>query len=309
MKNCLIAITGPTASGKTRLAIELAKKIDAEIISCDSRQIYREFDIATAKPSIEEQENIPHHLFNIISPTETFSASDFNKIAQNKIEEIWSRNKNVVIVGGTGFYFRILLEGLTLTNVQPNEELRSELQKMAENEGREAIFKILEELDIEASKKIHFNNLDKVIRAIEICKTLNMPMSEAGQEYNPQYNVLWVGLDFKERQKLYDRINLRVDEMLKNGLEEEAKSLFQKYGKIASLMGTIGYQEFEPYFNNEVSYEEMVEKIKQNTRHYAKRQLTWFRANKKMNWFYSDEQNFEEILQNVLSLYELSCKA
>lgn len=308
MKNCLIAITGPTASGKTRLAIELAKKIDAEIISCDSRQIYREFDIATAKPSIEEQENIPHHLFNIISPTETFSASDFNKIAQKKIEEIWSRNKNVIIVGGTGFYFRILLEGLTLTNVQPNEELRSELQKMAETEGKEAVFKILEELDIEASKKIHFNNLDKVIRAIEICKTLNMPMSEAGQEYNPQYNVLWVGLDFKNRQKLYDRINLRVDEMLKNGLEEEAKSLFKKYGKTASLMGTIGYQEFEPYFNNEVSYEEMVEKIKQNTRHYAKRQLTWFRANKKMNWFYSDEQNFEEILQNILSLYELSCK-
>lgn len=309
MKNCLIAITGPTASGKTRLAIELAKKIDAEIISCDSRQIYREFDIATAKPSLEEQENIPHHLFNIISPTETFSASDFNKIAQKKIEEIWVRNKNVIIVGGTGFYFRILLEGLTLTNVQPNEELRSELQKMAENEGREAVFKILEELDIEASKKIHFNNLDKVIRAIEICKTLNMPMSEAGQEYNPKYNVLWVGLDFKNRQKLYDRINLRVDEMLKNGLEEEAISLFQKYGKTASLMGTIGYQEFEPYFNNEVSYEEMVEKIKQNTRHYAKRQLTWFRANKKMNWFYSDEQNFEEILQNILSLYELSCKA
>lgn len=308
MKNCLIAITGPTASGKTRLAIELAKKIDAEIISCDSRQIYREFDIATAKPSLEEQENIPHHLFNIISPTETFSASDFNKMAQKKIEEIWARNKNVVIVGGTGFYFRILLEGLTLTNVQPNEALRSELQKMAENEGKEAVFKILEKLDIEASKKIHFNNLDKVIRAIEICKTLNMPMSEAGQEYNPQYNVLWVGLDFKNRQKLYDRINLRVDEMLKNGLEKEAKSLFKKYGKIASLMGTIGYQEFEPYFNNEVSYEEMVEKIKQNTRHYAKRQLTWFRANKKMNWFFSDEQNFEEILQNVLSLYKLSCK-
>ena len=308
MKNCLIAITGPTASGKTRLAIELAKKIDAEIISCDSRQIYREFDIATAKPSLEEQENIPHHLFNIISPTETFSASDFNKIAQKKIEEIWARNKNVVIVGGTGFYFRILLEGLTLTNVQPNEELRSELQKIAENEGKEAVFKILEELDIEASKKIHYNNLDKVIRAIEICKTLNMPMSEAGQEYNPKYNVLWVGLDFKNRQKLYDRINLRVDEMLKNGLEKEAKSLFKKYGKIASLMGTIGYQEFEPYFNNEVSYEEMVEKIKQNTRHYAKRQLTWFRANKKMNWFFSDEQNFEEILQNVLSLYKLSCK-
>ena len=309
MKNCLIAITGPTASGKTRLAIELAKKIDAEIISCDSRQIYREFDIATAKPSLEEQENIPHHLFNIISPTETFSASDFNKIAQKKIEEIWSRNKNVIIVGGTGFYFRILLEGLTLTNVQPNEELRSELQKMAETEGKEAVFKILEELDIEASKKIHFNNLDKVIRAIEICKTLNMPMSEAGQEYNPKYNVLWVGLDFKNRQKLYDRINLRVDEMLKNGLEEEAKSLFKKYGKIASLMGTIGYQEFEPYFNNEVSYEEMVEKIKQNTRQYAKRQLTGFRANKKRNGFYRDEQNFEEILQNVLSLYKLSCKA
>ena len=309
MKNCLIAITGPTASGKTRLAIELAKQINAEIISCDSRQIYREFDIATAKPSLEEQDGIIHHLFDIISPQQTFSASDFNDIAQQKIEEIWSHNKNVIVVGGTGFYFRILLEGLTLTNVAPNEQLRKELQKLAEENGKEAVFKILENLDLEASKKIHFNNLDKVIRAIEICKTLNMPMSEAGQDYNPKYNVLWIGLDFKDRQKLYDRINLRVDEMLKNGLENEAKTLFEKYGQISSLMGTIGYQEFLPYFNGEVNYEEVTEKIKQNTRHYAKRQLTWFRANKKMNWFYPDEESFENIFEKVLKLYELSCKA
>ena len=309
MKNCLIAITGPTASGKTRLAIELAKNINAEIISCDSRQIYREFDIATAKPNLEEQDGIIHHLFDIISPQQIFSASDFNDIAQQKIEEIWSRNKNVIVVGGTGFYFRILLEGLTLTNVAPNEQLRKELQKLAEENGKEAVFKILENLDLEASKKIHFNNLDKVIRAIEICKTLNMPMSEAGQDYNPKYNVLWIGLDFKDRQKLYDRINLRVDEMLKNGLENEAKTLFEKYGQISSLMGTIGYQEFLPYFNGEVNYEEVTEKIKQNTRHYAKRQLTWFRANKKMNWFYPDEESFENIFEKVLKLYELSCKA
>lgn len=309
MKNCLIAITGPTASGKTRLAIELAKNINAEIISCDSRQIYREFDIATAKPNLEEQAGIVHHLFDIISPQQTFSASDFNDIAQQKIEEIWSRNKNVIVVGGTGFYFRILLEGLTLTNVAPNEQLRKELQKLAEENGKEAVFKILENLDLEASKKIHFNNLDKVIRAIEICKTLNMPMSEAGQDYKPKYNVLWIGLDFKDRQKLYDRINLRVDEMLRNGLENEAKNLFKKYGQISSLMGTIGYQEFLPYFNGEVNYEEVTEKIKQNTRHYAKRQLTWFRANKKMNWFYPDEESFENIFEKVLKLYELSCKA
>lgn len=308
MKNCLIAITGPTASGKTRLAIELAKQINAEIISCDSRQIYREFDIATAKPSLEEQDGIIHHLFDIISPQQTFSASDFNDIAQQKIEEIWSCNKNVIVVGGTGFYFRILLEGLTLTNVAPNEQLRKELQNLAEENGKEAVFKILENLDLEASKKIHFNNLDKVIRAIEICKTLNMPMSEAGQDYKPKYNVLWIGLDFKDRQKLYDRINLRVDEMLRNGLENEAKNLFKKYGQISSLMGTIGYQEFLPYFNGEVNYEEVTEKIKQNTRHYAKRQLTWFRSNKKMNWFYPDEECFENIFEKVLKLYELSCK-
>ncbi|MBO5948333.1 tRNA (adenosine(37)-N6)-dimethylallyltransferase MiaA [bacterium] len=308
MKNCLIAITGPTASGKTRLAIELAKQINAEIISCDSRQIYREFDIATAKPSLEEQDGIIHHLFDIISPQQTFSASDFNDIAQQKIEEIWSCNKNVIVVGGTGFYFRILLEGLTLTNVAPNEQLRKELQNLAEENGKEAVFKILENLDLEASKKIHFNNLDKVIRAIEICKTLNMPMSEAGQDYKPKYNVLWIGLDFKDRQKLYDRINLRVDEMLRNGLENEAKNLFKKYGQISSLMGTIGYQEFLPYFNGEVNYEEVTEKIKQNTRHYAKRQLTWFRSNKKMNWFYPDEECFENIFGKVLKLYELSCK-
>lgn len=308
MKKCIIAITGATASGKTHLAIELAKKTDAEIISCDSRQIYREFDIATAKPTIEEQDGIKHHLLNIISPNEIYNASDFSKQADELIQEIWSRGKNVIIAGGTGFYFRILLEGLNLTSVKPDEKLRNELQKLAQKEGKEAVFKILEELDFESSKKIHPNNLDKVIRAIEISKSLNSPLSETGINYTPKYNVLWLGIDYKQRETLYQRINLRVDKMINEGLEEEAKTLFDKYGEIASLLNTIGYQEFLPYFKEEISKEEVIEKIKQNTRRYAKRQLTWFRANKKINWFYADEQSFEEILDNSLSLYQLFCK-
>ena len=221
MKKYLIAITGATASGKTRLAIELAKKINAEIISCDSRQIYREFNIATAKPDEIEQEGIKHHLLNIISPNEIYNASDFAKHADTRIQEIWAKNKNVIIAGGTGFYFRILLEGLNLTPVKPDEKLRLELQELAQKKGKDAVFKILEELDSESSKKIHPNNLDKVIRAIEISKNLNSPLSQTGINYTPKYNVLWLGIDYKDRQTLYQRINSRVDKMIEAGIEEE----------------------------------------------------------------------------------------
>lgn len=304
MKNTVIAITGATASGKTKLAIELAKKINAEIISCDSRQIYEEFDIATAKPSLEEQQGIKHHLLGVVSPLKTYSASDFYEDAKKIIEDIRGRGKNVIVTGGTGFYFRILLEGLSLTAVKPNQQLREELNLLAQKEGKEAVFKILEETDKNAAEKIHPNNLDKVIRAIEISKELNKPMSETGVNFKPEYDVLWVGVDFRDRQKLYDRINLRVDIMLKNDLVKEAEALFKKYGEIPTLMNTIGYQELLPYFKDETSLEEAADKIKQNSRHYAKRQLTWFRANSKIHWFYNDEQDFDSILNDVLNLYK-----
>ena len=304
MNNTLIAITGATASGKTKLAIELAKQIDAEIISCDSRQIYSEFDIAVAKPTLEEQQGIKHYMLGIIPPSQTFSGSDFCELAQNYIEEIQKKGKKVIVVGGTGFYFRILLEGLTLTQVKPNLKLREELETLAQKEGKNAVFEILKEHDYEASKKIHPNNLDKVIRAIEISKELNKPMSDTGVNFSPKYDVLWIGVDFRDRQKLYNRINLRVDKMIESGLEKEAKELFNKYGEISTLANTIGYQEFLPYFNGETTLEEVIEKIKQNTRRYAKRQLTWFRANDKIHWFYNDEESFEDILKNVLSLYK-----
>lgn len=304
MKNTLIAITGATASGKTKLAIELAKKTGAEIVSCDSRQVYNEFDIAVAKPSADEQREIRHHLLGIISPDVTYSAGDFCQDAQKVIEEILSRGKNVIVAGGTGFYFRILLEGLSLTDVKPNPRLREELNLLAQEKGKEAVFKILEELDTNACKKIHPNNLDKVIRAIEISKDLNKPMSETGVNFKPKYDVMWIGVDYRDRQKLYKRINERVDLMVASGLEKEAKNLFEKYGEIPSLLNTIGYQEFLPYFKNEVSLSDVIEKIKQNTRHYAKRQLTWFRANKKIHWFFNDEQDFDSILADVLKLYK-----
>ena len=304
MKEKIIAITGATASGKSALAIELAKKIDAQIISCDSRQIYKEFDIATAKPSLEDMQWIKHYMLNVISPNETFSASDYAQMAKQCIEKIRSENKNVIVVGGTGFYFRILLEGLALTEVKPNEKLREELTLLAKEKGNNAVFEVLKETDEIAAQKIHPNNLEKVIRAIEISKTLNSPMSSTGVKYNPSYDVLWVGIEYKDRQKLYDKINLRVDEMIKNGLEKEAKFLFEKYGQIPSLTNTIGYQEFIPYFNSEISFEETVEKIKQNTRKYAKRQLTWFRANEKIHSFYMDETDEKTVIEKVIELFE-----
>ena len=302
MKDTIIAITGATASGKSNLAIELAKKIGAQIISCDSRQIYKEFDIATAKPSIEEMQGIKHHLFDIITPDKTFSASDYAQIAKEKIEQIQKEGDKVIVAGGTGFYFRILLEGLTLTDVKPNETLRKELSQLAKEKGNNAVFEILKNLDTPTSEKIHPNNLDKIIRAIEISKALDAPMSSTGVKFNSQYNVLWVGIEYKDRQKLYDKINLRVNKMIERGLEEEAKNLLAKYGEISSLTNTIGYQEFIPYFKGECTREEAIEKIKQNTRKYAKRQLTWFRANKKLHRFYMDETDINSVINSILML-------
>ncbi len=283
-KHKIIAVVGPTASGKSRLAVELAKKHNGEIISADSRQIYKEFDIATAKPSEDEKAGIVHHLIDIIEPTQEFTVADFTDRAQQLIEDIVSRNKLPIIAGGTGLYLRTLLQDFDIPRVEPNKELRKELETIAESEGVEAVYDMLVELDPVLAQKIHKNNLVKIVRAIEVSKTLNMPMSQAQGRKEPMYDVEWIGLNAENREYLYNRINLRVDEMIEKGLEQEAKNLFEKYGELTLLLSTIGYQEFHEYFKGLISKEEVIEQIKQNTRHYAKRQLTWFRQNKDIKW-------------------------
>ena len=297
--NKVIAIVGPTASGKTAVAINVAKKLKTEIISADSRQIYSDFNIAVAKPTELEMNGIVHHMLGFVNPDDDFTVANFADEARKIIYRLHQEGKIPVVVGGTGLYFRILLENFDMPRVAPNKEMRAELEKLSIQE----LYEMLKKLDPVIAEKIHPNNTVKIIRALEVCKTLNMPMSEAQKiKETPEFDVLWFGLNAENRQFLYERVNKRVDIMLQNGLEAEAKEIFEKYGNMHLLFDTIGYKEFFDYFNGKISHDAMKEQIKQNTRRYAKRQLTWFRQNKKIRWFDIEKKSADEIAAEIVNV-------
>lgn len=271
---------GPTASGKSKFAIKKAKEINGEIISADSRLVYKGFDIAAAKPTIEEREGIEHYLIDIVEPEVDYSVANFFDDAKIAIEKIMQKGKIPIVVGGTGLYFRILLEDFNLPRVAPNLELRNQLEKLDTQELHE----MLKKLDSASAEKIHFNNKVKIIRAIEVCKAVEKPMSQVAGKKEPEFDVEWIGLNPCDRAILYEIINKRVDVMVEAGLIEETKILLKKHGRINNFINTIGYQEILEYFDGKISLDEAISKIKQNTRHYAKRQLTWFRRNKLIKW-------------------------
>lgn len=279
MKPKIIAIVGPTASGKTTMAIELAKKIDSEIISADSRLVYKGFDIASAKPSIEERQGIPHHLIDIVEPEYDYSVADYYDDAKKKIYEILNKNKTPIIVGGTGLYFRVLLENYDLPRVEANEDLRKELNSMP----KEELLKELKNLDKAGYEKLKDANLRRIIRALEITKILNIPYSQAVKEKEAEFDVEWKMPYIESREILYERINKRVDLMVEQGLIEETQYLLKKHGRIKNFICTIGYQEILTYLDGTATLEEALDKLKQHTRNYAKRQLTWFRKNPCLN--------------------------
>ncbi len=302
-RNKVIAIAGPTASGKTSLAVEIAKALKTEIISADSRQIYKEFDIATAKPSKQEMQGIKHHLIDVVSPKEEFTVADFADKAAEVMRNLFEKGKIPVVAGGTGLYFRILLENYDMPKVAPDKELRKKLHNIEKEQGVQALYDLLKQQDPVLAENMHPNNTVKIIRALEVCKTLGIPMSQAQKKKDPLYDVIWIGLGHlngEDRQFLYNRTDKRVDLMLEQGLEQEAKKLYEKYGKINSLLKTIGYQEFIDYFEEKISYEQCIEKIKQNTRRYAKRQLTWFRRNEDIKWFDIRKETTEDLTQKCL---------
>lgn len=302
-RNKVIAIAGPTASGKTSLAVEIAKALKTEIISADSRQIYKEFDIATAKPSKQEMQGIKHHLIDVVSPKEEFTVADFADKAAEVMRNLFEQGKIPVVAGGTGLYFRILLENYDMPKVAPDKELREKLHNIEKEQGVQALYDLLKQQDPVLAENMHPNNTVKIIRALEVCKTLGIPMSQAQKKKDPLYDVIWIGLGHlngEDRQFLYNRTDKRVDLMLEQGLEQEAKKLYEKYGKINSLLKTIGYQEFIDYFEEKISYEQCIEKIKQNTRRYAKRQLTWFRRNEDIKWFDIQNESTEDLTQKCL---------
>ena len=275
MKEKVIAIAGPTASGKTKMAIDLAKEINGEIISADSRYVYKGFDIASAKPTKKEQDGIPHHLIDIVEPEYDYSVADFYDDARAKIYDIVQRGKTPIIAGGTGLYFRVLLETYDLPRVEANPELRAEL----ELREKEDLLEELKFLDPVGYEKVKTANTRRIIRALEVTKILGKPFSEASIEKEPEFEVDWRMPKIESRDILYDRINRRVDLMVEQGLIEETQKLLEKHGRIKNFTCTIGYQEVLTYLDGEASLDEALDKLKQHTRNYAKRQLTWFRKN------------------------------
>lgn len=275
MKPKVIAVVGPTASGKTKLAIELAHKLDGEIISADSRLVYKGFDIASAKPTLEEREGIPHHLIDIVEPEFDYSAGKFAEDAKIAIQDILSRDKTPIVAGGTGLYFRVLLEHYDLPKVETNYELRAKLEKRT----REALLEELEKVDKITYERVKDANFRRIVRAMELITLLKKPLSEVQIQKEPEYDVEWIMPGIPSREWLYDRINKRVDVMYEMGIVEETKALIEKHGRISNIIDTIGYKEILTYLDGEATLEEALDKLKQHTRNYAKRQLTWFRKN------------------------------
>ncbi len=279
MNNRVIAVVGATASGKTSYAIELAKKINGEIISADSRLVYKGMNIGTAKPTIDEMQEIPHYMIDVVEPEYNYSVGLYVKEAKKHITDIISRGKVPIVVGGTGLYFRVLLENYDLPDVKPDYELRKELSSYSYEE----LLEMLTKLDEKAANSVEKNDKKKLIRYIEIIKLAGKPLDLVRGVKEKEFNVEWVGLNFP-REILYDRINKRVDLMIEQGLIDETKKLLQKHGRISNITDTIGYREVLSYLDGELSLDVAKDKLKQNTRNYAKRQLTWFRKNEQINW-------------------------
>lgn len=285
----IIVVAGPTASGKTSLGIAVCKKFGGEVISADSMQIYKGMDIATAKPTAEETDGIPHHLIDIIDPEERFSVAEFKRLAQEKIADIVSRGKIPVIVGGTGLYIDNLAQNIELADSEVDLELRQKLTERAENEGVDSLIEELNAIDPEYVAKLKEINTKRIVRALELWHTAGITVTEQNRRSRlneSPYRVCYLCLDAHDREILYSRINTRVDQMVEDGLLREAEQFLENKG-ITSAQA-IGYKELIPYFNGEKTLQEALDSLKQSTRRYAKRQLTWFRRNEKAIHLYID---------------------
>lgn len=304
----LITVVGPTASGKTRLGVELAKRYGGEVISADSMQIYKGMQIATAKPTVEEMQGIPHHLMDFLEPNQTYSVAMFVDDAKKCIEDISSRGKIPVIVGGTGLYVDSLLNNISFHESQRDTGLSEKLRELYYTEGVDYLLDMLRKFDGESAERLETEkNPKRIIRAIEFYKTTGITITEQNKnsknEESP-YSAVKLGLNFEDRQKLYDRINKRVDLMVEAGLVHEAKRVFNSELSFTSVKA-IGYKELFPYLKGELPLEECIEKLKQETRRYAKRQITWFKRDKEINWLYPDKaDSFEQLFEQAVQITE-----
>ncbi|WP_308617493.1 tRNA (adenosine(37)-N6)-dimethylallyltransferase MiaA [uncultured Eubacterium sp.] len=297
-KTKIICVVGATASGKTDLAVKLAKAVDGEIISADSMQVYKNMPIATAVATKEEQDGVVHHLIEFLDADQTFSVADFVERAKVLIDEITARGRVPIVAGGTGLFVDSLVKNISFSEVGSNAEIRNELAEKSNEELYERLLK----LDPNAAENIHPNNRKRVIRALELCMsgTSKTEQNENSMLIDSPYDALYIGIGYKDRQKLYDRINKRVDLMLEAGLENEARQMLGKQGLTARQ--AIGHKELQPYIDGKITLDEATENLKRETRRYAKRQLTWFRRNENINWLYADEMSRDELVKKAVDL-------
>lgn len=302
----IVTVVGPTASGKTSLAVKLAERFDGEVISADSMQVYKGMDIATAKPDENEKAGIKHHLISIIPPEEEFSVSRFKSLAEKAALDISERGKLPVLAGGTGLYVDCFLKNTTFLENTKNEEIRNKLKARLEKEGNESLYDELCKKDSAAAEKIHPNNSLKIIRALEILYSSGETLTNQNEKSHineSPFESLTIGLTAANREYLYERINKRVDLMLEKGLAEEARSFFETQAA-STASQAIGYKELKPYLDGLLSLEEAVENLKRVTRRYAKRQLTWFRRNEDIRWLNIDEYTPEELAKKACEMTE-----
>ena len=306
MKQKLICIAGPTASGKTALSIALAKLLDTEIISSDSMQLYRGMDIGTAKPDMAERDGIVHHMFDVAEAGETFSVARYQQMADACAQEILSRGRIPIVCGGTGLYLDALIDGSTFSGDETNLEAREKYNAIAREQGAHALHEMLRKVDPESAERIHENNVKRVVRALEVYEQTGMTIGEMNarnKRPEPKYDAILFALCPTERQTLYDRIDRRVDQMVELGLLEEARRLLEQ-GRLTGTAGqAIGYKELVPYLQGQATLSDCLDTLKRASRNYAKRQLTWLRRDGRVNWiYYNSAEEFPALLQQVTEI-------
>ncbi|MDD3192293.1 MAG: tRNA (adenosine(37)-N6)-dimethylallyltransferase MiaA [Oscillospiraceae bacterium] len=303
----LVAVVGPTASGKSAVAVDLAHRFDGEVVSADSKQIYRYMTVGTAAPTEKEMEGVPHHLLQFLNPDETFSVADYVELASKTIREIHARGKLPILAGGTGLYISSLLDNITFFETKSDPALRHQLEQTAKEKGNQYLLEQLRVFDPLLAQNLHPNNLGRIIRGIEAYRLTGIPMSEhqkASRQNPPPYECCMIGLNFKDRQRLYRRIDYRVERMLENGLLEEIQALV-RMGYSHTAAQAIGYKEFFGCLAGNGTQEAAVAQVQQESRRYAKRQLTWFRRDGRVNWLYIDDfGDYNDLVKQAALLVE-----
>ena len=298
----MVAIVGPTCTGKTALSLQLADQLEAEIVACDSRTIYRYMDIGTAKPSAAERLHTRHHLIDVVDPDESYSVAQFKEAGTDVIREIVERGHLPIVCGGTGFYARALLEGLSIPRVPPQPELRASLRKLAEREGNQVLHQQLAELDPESARRININDRFRLVRALEVSIVCGKRFSELAGRTDPPYRTIWIGLTASNRPLLYEAISRRYQGQLQAGMLAEVEQLLKRYGRCQSLMKTANYRELVQYLEGEIDRSQADELSVRHNCQLARRQLTWFRANRLITWFAVDRLSPDELSEQVTTI-------